>query len=635
MKLAGRILTTFILILLAIQALPCFAIEVVDTAWVRRYDGPANGEDRAVAIAIDGSGNVYVTGSSVDSLTSDDYATVKYYPNGDTAWVRRHNGTGNSTDYAHAIAVDGSGNVYVTGESKGLSATFNDYATVKYYPNGNTAWVRRYNGPGDSTDYAYAMAVDGSGNVYVTGESYGSGTYADYATIKYYPNGDTAWVRRYNGPGDSTDYAYAIAVDGSGNVYVTGESRGLSVTFNDYATIKYYSNGDTAWVRRYNGPVNGRDRAAAIAVDGSDNVYVTGLSFGSGGSYDYATIKYYSNGDTAWVRRYNAPGNSEDRANAVAIDGSGNVYVTGESYGGTNFDYATIKYYPNGDTAWVGRYDGPGNDIDDAFAIIVDGSGNVYVTGTSYGDGTDVDYATIKYYSSGDIAWVTRYNGSENLSDNAQAIALDSSNNVYVTGYSYGSGTNYDYATIKYIQFATRPDTLWIVAYSPVDLIVTDPAGDSIGLEFNTIQDATYDDNVDWNEDEDLDDVVTIPHPYVGEYQIRVIREDGVPDTATYDLGIRIDGSDMDLLADGDTVPPADGSSNYSYDCLPHLKGDVNCDDVTNSADIVFLINYLFKSGPAPDPLELGDVNCDEVVNSADVVYMINYLFKGGPAPCS
>jgi hypothetical protein len=179
------------------------------------------------------------------------------------------------------------------------------------------------------------------------------------------------------------------------------------------------------------------------------------------------------------------------------------------------------------------------------------------------------------------------------------------------------------------------PETLWIVAYSPVDLIVTDPLGDSIGLEFNTIQDATYEDTVDWNEDGDSDDLVTIPHPYVGEYQIRVIREDGVPDTATYDLGIRIDGSDMDLLADDDTVPPADGSSNYGYNCLPHLKGDVNCDDVTNSADIVFLINYLFKSGPAPDPLELGDVNCDEVVNSADVVYLINYLFKGGPPPCS
>jgi hypothetical protein len=180
-----------------------------------------------------------------------------------------------------------------------------------------------------------------------------------------------------------------------------------------------------------------------------------------------------------------------------------------------------------------------------------------------------------------------------------------------------------------------RTDTLWFIAYSPVDLIVTDPMGAGISLDFVTIPGADYDTTLDLNEDGDKDDVVTIPNPLIGEYQIEVIREEGVPDTATYDLGIRIDGSDMDLLADGDTVPPADGSSNYSYDCLPHLKGDVNCDDVINSADIVFLINYLFKSGPAPDPLELGDVNCDEVVNSADVVYMINYLFKYGSAPCS
>jgi len=125
----------------------------------------------------------------------------------------------------------------VTGWSIG-GGTYSDYATIKYYPNGDTAWVRRYNGPGDSTDYAYDMAVDDSGNVYVTGESYGSGTDKDYATIKYYPNGDTAWVKRYNGPGDDDDAASAIAVDGSGNVYVTGESRG-SGTGGDYATIKY------------------------------------------------------------------------------------------------------------------------------------------------------------------------------------------------------------------------------------------------------------------------------------------------------------------------------------------------------------------------------------------------------------
>src|SRR4030066_1429004 len=97
------------------------------------------------------------------------------------------------------------------------------------------AWVARYNGPGNSYDVAYALAVDDSGNVYVTGRSAGSFTYSDYATIKYSPAGDTLWVRRYNGPGNGHDEANALAVDGSGNVYVTGYS--WSGTTFDYAKI--------------------------------------------------------------------------------------------------------------------------------------------------------------------------------------------------------------------------------------------------------------------------------------------------------------------------------------------------------------------------------------------------------------
>jgi hypothetical protein len=126
----------------------------------------------------------------------------------------------------------------------------------------------------------------------VTGYSYGSGTSADYATIKYYPNGDTVWLRRYNGPGNSNDYSYAIAIDDSGNIYVAGYSNS-SETSDDYTTIKYYPNGDTAWVRRYNGPGNSGDWAYAIAVDGSGNVYVTGYSVGDGTGEDFATIKYF------------------------------------------------------------------------------------------------------------------------------------------------------------------------------------------------------------------------------------------------------------------------------------------------------------------------------------------------------
>ncbi len=319
----------------------------------------------------------------------------------------------------------------------------------------DTAWVRRYNGsPGNGTDYAVAIAVDGAGNVYVTGQSDAAGTVErDWATIKYNSAGDTLWVRRYNGPGNGFDIARAIAVDGAGNVYVTGYTFG-SGTGYDYATIKYNSAGDTLWVRRYNGPGNGYDFALALAVDGMGNVYVTGYGHGSGTGYDYATIKYNSAGDSLWVARYNGPGNGVDCANAIAVDGTGNVYVTGQSKGIStgDADYATIKYNSAGDSLWVARYNGPGNDADCAYAIAVDGAGNVYVTGNSTGIGTADDYATIKYNSAGNQQWVARYDGPGNGIDMANALAVDGTGNVYMTGWSTGSGTGADYTTIKYVQ---------------------------------------------------------------------------------------------------------------------------------------------------------------------------------------
>ncbi len=423
--------------------------QTVDTAWVRRYNGPGNYVDRAQAIAVDDSGNVYVTGYSWGSGTYEDYATIKYNPNGDTAWVRRYNGPGEYDDEASAMAVDDSGNVYVTGGSYDLVA-FAAYTTVRYSPNGDTVWVRRYYGP-DSIGQASAIVVDDSGNVYVTGESWSAATGKDYGTLKYHPGGDTAWVRRYNGPGDYDDQPSAMAVDDSGNVYVTGGS-GISGIDDDYATVKYYPNGDTAWVRRYNGPADSTDRGSAIAVDDSGNVYVTGASSGIGTCRDYATIKYYPNGDTAWVRRYNRPGNYDDLATAVTVSGLDYVYVTGRASAEGPSDYTTIRYRRTGDTAWVARYSGPDTAWDGAFAMAVDYSGNVYVTGVGTGSGGGLDYVTIKYDTLGNELWVQRYNGQGNGMDQAFAIAVDNSGNVYVTGYSVGSGTDFDYVTIKYIQ---------------------------------------------------------------------------------------------------------------------------------------------------------------------------------------
>ena len=409
-----------------------FASVGVRVAGIARYNGPGNGPDTVSAIAVDASGDVFVTGSSEGLGGNLDYVTIKYSA-GRQRWVARYNGPGHSADLATAIAVDNLGNVYVTGWSYAApNSSGVDYATIKYNSSGEEQWVARYNGPGNLTDNATAIAVDGSGNVYVTGNSWGSGN-SDYATVKYNSAGEQQWVARYNGGANYGDFATAIAVDKSGNVYVTGDS---GYGNSDYVTIKYNSAGEQQWVARYDGPGHDLDVAYAIAVDASNNVYVTGFSAGAGTDLDYATIKYDSAGQQQWVARYDGPVSRFDEAAAMAIDGSGNVYVTGISLGSdTVIDFVTVKYNSLGQEQWVARYNNGGGS-----AIALDSSANVYVTGYSNDPRTGTDYATIKYNPAGQEQWVARYNGPANDTDQAAAIAVDAVGNVYVAGMSTGLG---------------------------------------------------------------------------------------------------------------------------------------------------------------------------------------------------
>jgi uncharacterized delta-60 repeat protein len=430
--------------------------------WAARHNVPGTGNDSASAIALDKSGNVYVTGYSKGSTTDYDYATIKYSPTGKQLWAKRYNGPGNGTDGASDIAVDGSGNVYVTGWSEG-STTDLDYATIKYSPTGKQLWVKRYIGPGKDEDWAYAMVVDASGNVYITGKSDGPNSWLsyEYATIKYNTNGKELWAKRYKDPDYSGGEACAIAADDSGNVYVTGTLEAYSFD-HVFATIKYSPDGQQFWVRSYNGPGNYGNEAEAIAVDASGNVYVTGYNNRSSNDCDCVTIKYSSDGKQLWIKKYNGPGDSHDSAYDIAVDGSGNVFITGGSTGsGSHNDYTTIKYNPNGKELWVKRYNGPGNGYDVAAALAVDGSGNVYISGESDGSDTWGDYATIKYNANGQELWAKRYDGYGY--DSGKAIAVDGSGNVYVTGKSDGLGTGYDYATIKYSPNGTQ---LWVKRYN-------------------------------------------------------------------------------------------------------------------------------------------------------------------------
>jgi hypothetical protein len=226
----------------------------------------------------------------------------------------------------------------------------------------------------------------------------------------------------------------------------------------DYATIKYNSEGQQQWVARYNGLGNGFDCAICLVVDGDGFLYVAGYSLGIGTSLDYTTIKYDDVGQQQWVSRYNGPTNGDDEAIGLAVDSVGSVYVTGFSAGnGTNRDYATVKYDAFGQQQWVARYNGPGNGDDEASSLAIDEDLNVFVTGQSYGNGTGYrDYATIKYNSAGQEQWVIRYNGIGNDYDRANDLIVDGGHNVYVTGYSvrtpYPPYTVSDIITIKYSQ---------------------------------------------------------------------------------------------------------------------------------------------------------------------------------------
>jgi len=342
------------------------------------------------------------------------------------------------------------------------------FCTTQVVAQVSLEWVAMYNGAANLSDYAYAMAIDEAGNVYVAGEAV-QGSNLDFVTIKYNAAGDTVWVRLYNGPGNSRDVARAICVDENGNVYVTGESI-LSGTNYDAATVKYNAAGVQQWVRRYNGLANGNDGGLAIALDGLGNSYVTGYSDGDPNTVfeadDYITIKYDSGGNQQWARRYSfgGDGNAHDYAKALAVDSSGNCFVTGRSAGpGSGYDYVTIKYSATGDSSWARRYNGTGNNTDDPYAIAVDIGGNVYVTGSSRSGSSNEDYLTIKYNPSGDTVWTRRYVGL-GAGDDAYALKLDASGNVYVTGQSRstGFGADYDYLTIKYND---QGDTLWTARY--------------------------------------------------------------------------------------------------------------------------------------------------------------------------
>jgi len=390
-----------------------------------------------------------------------------------------------SNDYAYGVATDSSGNVYVAGGTNGgldgnTNAGNTDLFVVKYSSSGTKQWTKQLGS--SSRDSANGVATDSSGNVYVTGTTYWeldgntSAGKADLFVVKYNSSGTWQWTKQ-NGT-DRYDEARGVATDSSGNVYVVGGTKGnLNGISNsgrtDAFVIKFHSSGTRQWTKKLG--TWQTDFANAVAIDSSGNIYVAGVTErhldgnASAGNDDLFVVKYDSKGKKQWTKQLGTKRN--DRATGVATDSSGNIYVTGytywgldgNTYAGSN-DAFVVKYLDNGTKQWTKQFGTSSTDLADGVAT--DSSGNVYLVGYTYGglDGNTntgaSDIFVVKYNSSGTKQW-TKQLGSSGR-DYDYGVATDSSRNVYVSGDTYGgldnntnAGSN-DLFGVKYNSSGTK-----------------------------------------------------------------------------------------------------------------------------------------------------------------------------------
>jgi hypothetical protein len=421
------------------------------------------------------------------------------------------------------VAVDGSGNVIITGHFKGTvdfgggtltSVGGWDIYVAKFTSGGTHLWSQRFgNALSTSDEYCESVAVDGSGNIIITG-FFGStidfggvtltsvGAY-DVFLAKFNPSGTHLWSQRFGNTGSTN--SHDVTVDGSGNAIITGYFGG-TVDFGggtltnlgsfDIFLAKFGPTGTHLWSQCF-GTTTSWSGSYGIAVidDGSENVIVTGVLHGvvdfgggpldSGGFDNIFLAKFGPTGTHLWSQRFGDSGGaySED----VAVDGSGNVFITGDFGGTVDFgsgpltslggDIFLAKFNPSGTHLWSDNFGD--SDWQGANAVAVDSTDNVFITGqfdgtVDFGGGPLTcagslpplfDIFVAKFKSDGIHVWSSRF--GVGWPEVGNDVAVDAPGNVIITGYfsttvDFGGGTltsqgNYDIFVAKFDNTFTIP----------------------------------------------------------------------------------------------------------------------------------------------------------------------------------
>ena len=451
--------------------------------------------DYASRIVIDKNNNIYVTGYTYSSNfpmvnaynntfgNSQDIFVYKMSSDGQTLLYSTYVG-GSNSEQANAIAIDANGNVYVTGYTysndfpkvNAYNSTFGlsgDVFVFKLSATGNSLLYSTYIG-GNNFEQGTGIAVDGSGNAYITGQTYSlnfplvNAYQTAHAQYMYQPfvcklssSGNSLAYSTYVGGLASSSYATDIAVDSTGNAYVTGYTyasdfptlNAYGATFKGYEDVFVFKLASSGSSLLYSNLIGGKYYAEghAITLDSSGNAYVTGFT----SSPDFPTVSAYSNlyhGNTdsfifklsssGYILLYSTyfGGSSNDFGTDIAIDSSGNAFITGYTYSpDLPMINAYSNKYSNNEDMFIAEFSSTGSSLlystffggssqDQAFGIALDSNNNFYVVGITY----SLDFPTINAYKStssgSQDSFILKFNFTSTLSSdyapNQEAIVV-------------------------------------------------------------------------------------------------------------------------------------------------------------------------------------------------------------------
>ena len=522
--------------------------------WLNRYDGPAHAADYPSAIGIDQDNNVFITGTSQGVGTDTDFATVKYSANGAEQWVARYDGPAHATDTASAVVIDSLNRIVVVGSSSG-GVSGMDIAVVYYDQQGNPIREIRYDGPTPGDDYGFGLAAGQDGAIYVAGSVNGSVS-GDGVVLKYTAGGILDWNRFYDGPAHRSDFFRKIFIDGYGHIDAIGgsadlnsfgrplvvqydadgnqrwfaqypagqyeftELRGATVDSSgnvdvifksprfdngNLVTVKYGPEGSQKWIVSYDDPAHGDDGPRGVAVDQAGNVVVLGTAsrvpYNTYENPGMVVVKYDSAGSQLFASPLSLRGNGSDEPYGVKVGANGRIYLGGDTWGPYGHDQLFLLCLESGGAPiWQIEYEGPGSRGTWGGYFAVGPSGNAYIAGTSFENGTGYDFVIVKFDPDGNQVWERQYDGF-GLDDVLMGITLDADENVYVCGYATKpSPSGFVYSDAVTIKYDAQGNQKWAEHYGGKSgnhalglSIVLDPAANVLVSTVDSSPSSAYD----------------------------------------------------------------------------------------------------------------------------------------------